>query len=95
MLRFEWDSVKATLNERKHGISFALAEQAFLDPNALMNLDRVEPREYRWKTLGMVQGLLLLLVAHTYIEEDGDEVIRIISARRADSKEKKLYETTF
>ena len=48
--------------------------------------------ERRWQTLGLAGGVLLLLVAHT-VENDGqDEIIRIISARRADRKERKRYE---
>jgi uncharacterized DUF497 family protein len=92
MVRFVWDSGKARTNERKHGVSFELARHVFDDPNALMNQDRIEDGEYRWQTLGMVEGVLLLLVAHTFGEEGGDEIIRIISARRADRKERKLYE---
>ncbi len=53
--------------------------------------DRIENDEQRWQTLGMAGGCLLLLVAHTvYIGEV--EVVRIISARRADRYERKRYE---
>ena len=48
--------------------------------------------ERRWQTLGLVEGWLLLLVAHTVWDEDGTEVIRIISARRAEPKERRRYE---
>ena len=55
--------------------------------------DRIEGGEYRWQTLGMVEGHLLLLVAHTVRDDaDGIELIRIISARRAEPKERKRYE---
>jgi uncharacterized protein len=93
MTRFEWDPVKARSNERKHGVSFEIAQYAFDDPDALVNHDRVEGGEQRWQTLGMVGGALLLLIAHT-VEFEGDEVeiIRIISARQADRKEKRRYE---
>jgi hypothetical protein len=53
--------------------------------------DRFESGEQRWQTVGMVGGLLLLLVAHTVRLEDV-EVVRIVSARRADRKERKRYE---
>ncbi len=93
MTRFEWDRVKARANQRKHGISFEIAQHVFDDPDALVDHDRIESGERRWQTLGMVGGSLLLLVAHTVRFEDGeDEVIRIISARRADRKEKRRYE---
>ena len=55
--------------------------------------ERIEGGEYRWQTLGRVGDITLLLVAHTLEEDpDGEEVIRIISARRADPKERKRYE---
>ena len=58
-----------------------------------MHQDRIEGGEQRWQTLGMVGGYLVVLVAHTVgDDEDGAEVIRIISARAADRKERKRYE---
>jgi uncharacterized DUF497 family protein len=55
--------------------------------------DRIENGEYRWQTLGVVDGYLLLLVAQAVRDDvDGTEVIRIISARRAEPKERKRYE---
>ena len=54
---------------------------------------RIENGERRWQTLGIVEGYLLLLVAHTVRDsEDNTEVIRIISARRAEPKERVRYE---
>ena len=92
MTWFEWDPVKERNNRRKHSISFAIAQHAFGDPDALSEQDRIEGGERRWKTIGLVDKVLLLLVAHT-VESDGqDEIIRIISARRADRKERKRYE---
>jgi|ERR1700722_12711226 len=94
--RFEWDPAKATANLRKHAISFDIAMRAFADPFALSHLTSIENGEFRWQTLGVVEGYLLLLVAHTIHEElEGSqsvEVIRIISARAADRKERKRYE---
>ena len=93
MQRFVWDKEKARANLRKHRIGFETAVRVFADPHALTVQERIEGGEYRWQTLGMVGDITLLLVAHT-LEEDpsGVEVIRIISARRADSKERKRYE---
>jgi uncharacterized DUF497 family protein len=92
-IRFEWDNTKAASNFRKHGVSFEDAVVAFADPLALMSQDRIEGLEQRWQTLGMVGGYLVLLVAHTVGEDDdGIEIIRIISARAADRKERKRYE---
>jgi hypothetical protein len=96
IIRFEWDPQKAAGNLRKHGVSFETAMRAFADPFALTDQDRIEGGERRWQTLGMVEGYLLLLVAHTIREEDEDdrpvEIIRIISARMADPKERRRYE---
>ena len=59
----------------------------------MVEQDRIEKGERRWQTLGMVDGCLLLLVAHTVQDdEDGTDVICIISARRAEPKERKCYE---
>lgn len=91
--RFEWDSTKAETNLRKHGVSFDDAILAFADPFALMAQDRIEGSEALWQTLGSVGGYLVLLVAHTVgKDDDGTEVIRIISARAADRKERKRHE---
>ncbi len=96
LTRFEWDAAKAATNLRKHGVSFEVAVRAFADPFALTGPERVEHGEQRWQTLGMADGYLLLLVAHTVIELKADnqaiEVVRIISARQADRKERRRYE---
>lgn len=89
---FEWDLVKAESNLRKHGIRFEEAALVFEDPFHLSVQDRFENGEYRWQTIGAVRGCLVVLVAHTIRFEDGTEIIRIISARRADRKERKTYE---
>ena len=93
-ISFEWDETKAQANLKKHHVSFEIASRVFLDPLALTHQDRIENGEPRWQTLGMVEGCLLLLVAHTVRHEEDDEVIRIISARKADKKERKHYEET-
>ena len=91
--RFEWDENKAFKNLTKHHVSFETTARVFADPFALSRQDRIENGEYRWQTLGMVDGFVVLLVSHTVHEEpNGTEIIRIISARRADAKERKRYE---
>jgi uncharacterized DUF497 family protein len=93
-IRFEWDPAKAARNFRKHRVGFEVAMRAFSDPFALVEQDRVEGGEQRWQTLGMADGVVLLLVAHT-VTDDGDvDVIRIISARRAEPRERRRYEQT-
>ena len=94
--RFEWDRTKAAINLRKHAVSFDVAVRVFADPFALTVLEEDVSGEQRWQRLGLVEGHLLLLVAHTTRddEEGGQpiEVIRIISARAADRKERRRYE---
>jgi len=95
---FEWDETKAQANYRKHGVSFKAASQVFDDPLCRTEQDRIEHGEYRWQTIGQVNGCVLLLVAHTvhfYDDENDDnnyELIRIISARPATKQERKHYE---
>ena len=95
-IRFEWDGTKNLSNQRKHGVSFEEACQVFRDPLYVSVQDRIEGGELRWQTLGMVEGFLLLTVAHTVGEELEDssmvDVIRIISARPATRKERRRYE---
>ena len=73
-------------------MSFPTAARVFSDPYALVEQDRIENSEERWQTIGVVDGIVMLLVAHTVREQDAVEVIRIISARRADRKERRRYE---
>ena len=92
-MEFEWDEVKNQRNIRKHGVSFETAALAFADPLHVSLQDRIENGEERWQTIGAVEGYTLLLVAHlVWDDEEGAEVIRIVSARKADPKERRLYE---
>lgn len=90
-MRFEWDDTKNRENLSKHGISFETAALVFDDPHALSDQDRVVDDEERWQTIGSI-GVLVVLVAHLWWDESGEEVIRLISARKATSREKKTYE---
>ena len=90
--RFEWDPAKAASNLRKHGVSFQTAVRVFTDPYALVEQDLIENGEERWQTIGVGEGVVMLMVAHTVDEEGDIEVIRIISARRANRKERRRYE---
>jgi uncharacterized DUF497 family protein len=92
MVWFEWDEAKARTNLRKHGVCFDDALLAFADPFALVDQDRIEMGELRWQTLGLVAGVVLLLIAHTVRAEGDDEIIRIISARKASRKERQRYD---
>jgi len=90
---FEWDAAKAASNFRKHGVRFEEAALVFDDPLAVSKQDRIENGEIRWQTIGLVSGCLLLLVAHTVrLEDQGIEIVRIISARRVERNERRQYE---
>lgn len=92
MIRFEWDEAKAKSNRRKHGVRFEDAMLVFADPFAMAEQDRSEDGELPWQTLEIVAGIVLLLVAHTVRNEEEDEIIRIISARKASAKERNRYD---
>ncbi len=90
-MRFVWDEEKNRRNRAKHKVSFETAALVFDDPNALNIQDRFIEGEERWQTLGLVGGIVVLLVAHTVCEEDEEEIVRIISARKATSHERRIY----
>ncbi|MFT5533589.1 MAG: uncharacterized DUF497 family protein [Burkholderiaceae bacterium] len=93
---FSWDETKNATNQNKHGVSFETAQHVFDDSLHLTRQDRVEHGEQRWQTIGLVGGVILLLVAHTWHDtDDGTEHIRLISARRATKLERKIYEQGF
>ncbi len=89
-IRFEWDPAKAALNLRKHGVSFEDAQTAFSDERALL-LDDPDhsATEDRFILLGLSANWKVLVVVHCYRAED--DVIRIISARRATRHERDIY----
>ena len=91
-MRVVWDENKNRSNQVKHRVSFEAASLVFEDPFHLSILDRIENGEERWQTLGIVGGVVVLLVAHTFAEQGGEEVARIISARKATRKEREKYE---
>jgi uncharacterized protein len=90
LLRFEWDVDKNRRNLEKHKVSLETAKLVFDDPQVQSIQDRVVEGEERWQTVGMVSGTLLL-VAHTCRDEASDEVIRLISARKAIACERRAY----
>ena len=89
-LKFVWDEAKAAANIRKHGISFEEGSTVFADENARLKRDPDHSdAEDRFVLLGLSAKLRLLLVCHSYWEEE--EVIRNISVRRASPNECKQY----
>lgn len=89
-MQFEWDDNKDASNQKKHDVSFDLASRVFFDP---MRIERYDERESygedRWITVGLVQPAMLYVV-YTLRGEDG-EVIRLISARKANDSERRAY----
>ncbi|MDJ0916633.1 MAG: BrnT family toxin [Woeseiaceae bacterium] len=89
-LTFEWNSRKAAENRRKHRVSFEEAKSAFLDENARVIADSEHAdHEDRFILLGLSIQLRLFVVVHCYRESEN--VIRIISARKADPSERRQY----
>lgn len=89
-LQFEWNARKATANAKKHGVSFEEARSVFYDERARLidDPDHSED-EARFILLGLSSSLRLLLVCHCYRSDDN--VIRIISTRKATAGESKSY----
>ncbi len=89
---FEWDGEKAESNRRKHRIDFETAARVFFDPHRIEKYDAAHAfGEERWQTIGMAAASLVLMVVHTERGPAG-EVIRLISARKANRHEKKAYD---
>jgi uncharacterized protein len=90
---FEWDPVKARLNQKKHGISFEISSAVFKDPRALTLFDEEHSGvEDRWVTMGMIGTHCICVVHHTFKETSGVfAVIRIFSVRKATKKEQRQY----
>jgi len=85
-MRFEWDDAKRTENLRKHGFDFVDAEWIFENETITDADARYDYPERRFYTIGLLQGTVVVLV-HT----ETDEVIRVISLRKATSYEEHIY----
>lgn len=86
---FEWDDAKAAANLRKHRVSFEEAAEVFQDPFAFGDYDSEHSdEEARFFIIGLSSRRMLYVV---YAERAGDAV-RVISARRANKIERKIYE---
>jgi uncharacterized protein len=89
-IRFEWDPRKNRANKAKHGVSFEEARTAFYDEHARVIADPEHSEdEERFVLLGLSIELRVLVVCHCY--RRSDEVVRIISARKADTTERNQY----
>jgi hypothetical protein len=90
-IQFEWDEEKNKLNKKKHKVSFQEAKTVFYDSQALLIHDPDHSdEEERFIIMGISQSLKILVVCHCYRIDD--EVIRIISARKAKRDEINQYE---
>lgn len=84
---FEWDDAKNQVNIRKHGVSFETAKRIFEGPVYTCLDDRDDYGEERFISIGMVDGIAVLVVVHT----DREGRVRLISARPASNKERQRY----
>ena len=92
-MHWTWDQPKNQANLRAHGLSFEAAVFVFDDPMSATQEDPY-PYEERWRTIGMV-GTQVVMVVHTWPDFDtgtGEEVGRVISARKATRREREAYE---
>ena len=91
---FQWDPEKNRANRRKHGLDFRRATGVFRDPFAVSIFDNEHSAsEDRWITIGASSSGPVLVVAHTFEQEDAERAeIRVISARRATRRELRQYE---
>jgi uncharacterized DUF497 family protein len=90
-MKFEWNKNKEQINIRKHGVTFEQASYVFADPFALDLYDEHSQYEDRWILLGKSLNETLLLVIHTFRDNQNIELVRIISARKATKNEIKAY----
>ena len=85
-LVFEWDSEKARINKLKHKVSFETAANVFFDDNRIELRDEEHSdEEDRWQVIGKVEDILFVVYT------DREDRTRIISARKAKSKERRIY----
>ena len=91
---FTWDDEKEQINIRKHGVDFSVAARVFLDEDVLLEYNSVDEYtgEERWDAIGIFDaGILFVVYVERVTADDEDDIIRIISARHAERREKKRY----
>ncbi len=89
---FEWDPAKEATNRLKHGLDFSFAALVFGDPLVTLVFDRHVGAEERWHAIGVVGGVTLVLVVHSYPDPDDDQRVRVIGLRKATTHERRRYE---
>ena len=86
---YEWNETKNNSNLEKHGLDFNLAIEVFSDPNGITQLNRNIDSEERSQIIGKLQNeIIIVFVVFTQRKQK----IRIISARKANKKERQIYE---
>jgi uncharacterized DUF497 family protein len=90
-VEFEWDEKKQRMNVRNHGLDFSLAAFVANDPLRVEVYDRFENGEHRYHLVGVVHATCLVLV-HSYPDPDNENLIRVISLRKATPHERRRYE---
>lgn len=89
-IKFEWDENKNEINIKKHGLSFEEAKEVFEDEDAILFDDPDHSiYEERFLIIGIIKSEKICIVSHCY--RDDDNIIRLISARKATKNEKKIY----
>ena len=92
-MKFEWNDEKSKLNLQKYQVSFEEAKEVYSDPMHISKLNhRFDYFEERWITLGTTTKDKIFVVANMFFDENGEEIIRIIRARKANQKERIFYE---
>jgi uncharacterized DUF497 family protein len=93
-IEFTWDHAKAKRNREKHGVTFKRASQVFFDPYLILVEDCEVDGEMRYQALGYA-GSDLLLVVHVDRSKEDQEIIHIVSARKANAYEQGAYSDQF
>jgi uncharacterized protein len=93
-IRFVWHDKKAKRNKRAHGVTFEDATEVFTDPKYIELFDNAHSQdEDRWNAIGMSsKGILFVVFCERGVTKQGEEIIRIISARKAEFYEVEIYE---
>jgi uncharacterized DUF497 family protein len=87
IMEYQWDSRKAEINRKKHGIRFADAVSIFSDERMIM-MEDIDPEEQRFVAIGTDAFGRILVVVYSWRYDN----IRIVSARRATRRERRQYE---
>ena len=94
-LLFSWDDKKAIENLKKHNVSFVVASSVFLDSQALIDFNMEDNKEDRFNIIGTAISGVLFVVFVERVNFKKQNIIRLISARRATKKEVKRYVDKF